>query len=166
MEIENKELFLRYAIPCGEVLVRRGDLREEMLKKLRDKIEMKRDIGLPVGRLFPVAGKMCSILAKNMGKERIDDDVIRKYFLHEHEKAIKWRSLFFKDIDLKECMVKPGRVMEAGKTVVLNTPLGKRVIDKNFEPELKRNDWVSMHYDHICEKLPKEEVKKLMRERK
>ena len=163
MEIKNKELFLRYAIPCGEVLVRRGDLQKEMLEKLSERIERKRDIDIPVGRLFPVAGKMCTVLAKEMGKERIDDDVIRRYFLHEHEKAIKWRRLFFKDIDLKECLVKPGRVMNAGEKVVLNTPLGKRVVEKNFEPELKKNDWVSMHYDHICEKLPRDHAKKMLR---
>ncbi|MBN2042324.1 MAG: hypothetical protein JW754_00795 [Candidatus Aenigmarchaeota archaeon] len=163
MEIENKELFLRYAIPCGEVLVRRGDLQMDMLEKLNEMIERKRDIDLPVGRLFPVAGRMCTILAKEMGKDRIDDDVIRRYFLHEHEKAIKWRSLFFRDIDLKKCMVKPGRVMETGERIVLNTPLGKRVTEKSFEPELRRNDWVSLHYDQICERLPNDQAKKMLR---
>ncbi len=164
--MSNKELFLRYAIPCGEVLVKRGDLNREVLKKLDERTRDGKDTKLPVEKYFPVAGKMCEILASRAGKSRIDEEDIRRYFLREHDKAIRWRRLFFKDVNLKECLVKPGRVMKAGEKTVLNTPLGRRVLEKNFEPEIRRNDWVSFHYDHICERLSSEQAKSMLRSRK
>jgi hypothetical protein len=161
--IRNKELFLRYAIPCGEVLVKRGDLRQEMLDKLDRSVREGREIDFPIENVFKVASRMCTILAKEEGKKEIDDDVIRRYFLFEHEKAIKWRSMFYPDVKLRDCLVYPARVMDARDMIRLSTPIGQKLVANTFENELRRRDWVSLHYDHISEKLDETTAKKMMK---
>ena len=162
LPIENKRLFLRYAIPCGEVLVRRGTLDPGTLEKLKNGILYNRDVKIDVASLFPVASRMCTIIARRMGKDVIDDEIIRRYFLFEHEKAIKWRAKIYPDISVRECMVYPARVLKTGEEIVINTVDGERVI-KTLDPEVRRGDFVVTHYDYISERVPNETAKKLLR---
>ncbi len=164
LPVKNKELFLRYAVPCGEVLVKRGDLRKELLKKLHDSVMYGQDIDLPVERFFPVASKMCTILAKKMGKKAIDDEVIRKYFLIEHEKALLWRKQIKPDINIKDCRVYPGRVIKiySGKALV-KTPMGEVMLRTDFVKNLKPRDWVTKHYDYVIEKIKTSYLNRMLR---
>jgi poly-beta-hydroxyalkanoate depolymerase len=80
LPIKNKELFLRYAIPCGEVLVRRGELQNDILEELSQSVSEGKEIRIPIEKIFKVASRMCTILAKQMRKKEIDEEVIRRYF--------------------------------------------------------------------------------------
>jgi len=166
LPIKDKELFLRYAIPCGEVLVNRGELRGELLAKLNDSVKNKEEIETPIENVFKVASRMCTILAKQMGKKEIDSEVIRKYFLIEHEKAIKWRKDIKPDLKIKDCLVYPGRVLRIDQDKVLvRTPLGEKLFRKDFADGLKKKDWVSTHYDYIAEKIKADHINKMLKKR-
>jgi hypothetical protein len=163
LPIRDKELFLRYAIPCGEVLVRRGELRHELLQKLNDSVAHGQDIDLPIEKMFKVASRMCTILAKRMGKSEIDEEVIRRYFMLEHEKAIKWRKQVRPDIKVRECMVYPGRVLRIDfDKALVKTPLGEALLRNDFTPDLHPGDRVSTHYDYVSEKIKPWHAKKML----
>ena len=163
LPIKDKELFLRYAIPCGEVLVRRGELREELLSELKESVENGQEIDAPVGEIFKVASRMCTILAKRLGKTEIDGEVIRRYFMFEHEKAILWRKQFRPDISIKDCMVYPGKVLRIDfDKALVQTPLGEAMLRNDFNQDLKKGDVVSTHYDFISEKIEKGHARKML----
>ncbi len=165
LPIQNKELFLKYAIPCGEVLVNRGELKERLLKKMKGSVIEQKELNYDIENIFKVATRMCTIIGTDMGKKQIDEDVIRKYFLHEHEKAIEWRMQIKPDVVPEKCRVYPGRVVnENNKGVLLNTPLGRVIAKTDFMDKLKTGDWVSSHYSQIAEKIPLKEADLMINE--
>jgi hypothetical protein len=164
LPIKDKELFLRYAIPCGEVLVNRGELKAGLLKKVTEAVENGQEVDAPVEDIFRVASRMCTIIAKRMGKTEIDEEVIRRYFLIEHEKAIRWRKLVRPDISVKDCKVYPAKVLKIdGNGALVRTPVGGKRLKDGFEKDLKKGDWVSAHYDYIPEKLKPEYVRRMQK---
>lgn len=156
----SKMLFLKYAIPCGNVLVRRRSLSKARLDKLKSKLLRGEEIK-DIEKIFKIAAGMCYIIAKKMKKKKIDKAVIRKYFWDEHSSAIEWRHKIYKDFDKKLCKVYPGKIIKAGKSAVVKTPIGKRKLRSDFVPGLRINDLVTVHYDYIIEKLTKGEFKRL-----
>jgi hypothetical protein len=164
LPIKDKELFLRYAIPCGEVLVRRGELREDLLKRISDSLKSRQEIDIPLENVFRVATRMCTILAKRMGRKEIDSEVIRRYFLIEHEKAIRWRKQIKPDISVKECKVYSGRVLRIDPDgILVKTRLGERMYRDDFAEDLQKKDWVSVHYDYIAEKIKSSQANKMIK---
>jgi len=154
LPIKDRELFLRYAIPCGEFLVRRGELRNEVLNRLNDSVKNGQETDIPIEETFKVASRMCTILARQMGKSEIDAEVIRRYFMVEHEKAVMWRKQVRPELKLEECLVYPGRVLKIGNDgILVRTPLGERMFRDDFAHGIKANDVVSVHYDYIAEKI-------------
>ena len=167
LPIRDKELFLRYAIPCGEVLVKRGELRHDLLRELNDSVANGQEIDMPVGNIFKVASRMCTILAKRMGKTEIDAEVIRRYFLLEHEKAIVWRKKVRPDISVKDGLVYPGKVLKIDfDKALVKTPLGEAMLRNDFTPGLRPGDQVSTHYDRVSEKLKREHMDSMLKQRR
>ena len=141
LPIKDKELFLRYAIPCGDVLVKRGELRHDLLQELNDSVANGQEIDMPVGKIFKVASRMCTILAKRMGKSEIDAEVIRRYFLLEHEKAIEWRKKLRPDISVKDCLVYPGKVLKIDfDKALVKTPLGEAMLTRLQMPAMQQDN--------------------------
>jgi hypothetical protein len=154
LPIRNKELFLRYAIPCGEVLVKRGELKMELLEKLRDNTSHGQEVDVDLGAVFGVAARMCTIIARRMGKSAIDDEVIRRYFLVEHDRAIEWRRLVKPDIDARECRVYPGKVLKIDDSgALVRTPIGDRALRTDLAGGLRKGERVSTHYNYVSEKI-------------
>ncbi|MCX6814529.1 MAG: hypothetical protein NTY20_02695 [Candidatus Aenigmarchaeota archaeon] len=166
LPIVDKELFLRYAIPCGEVLVKRGSLDPKLLKKAERIVTDGKTANIDPAKMFPTAAKMCTLIAHRMGKKEIDAEVIRRYFLFEHEKAVRWRMKIYPDIIPEKCIVYPARVLRSGELLLVNTPTGKKILDTRFAPEVKRGDWVSTHYSYAPEKISSETAKRMLRKRK
>ena len=166
LPITDNELFLRYAIPCGEVLVRRGSLDPRLLKKAERIVTDGKTANINPGEMFPTAAKMCTLIALRMRKKAIDAEVIRRYFLFEHEKAVRWRMKIYPDVVPEKCIVFPARVLRSGELLLVNTPAGKKILDMRFVPEVKRGDWVSTHYSYASEKIPSETAKRMLRKRK
>lgn len=166
LPISDRELFLRYAIPCGQVLVKRGEVREDLLKRLNDSVKNKGDTECQIEDVFKVASRMCTIIAKQMGRSEIDAPVIRRYFLAEHENAIRWRMQVRPELKMEDCLVYPGRVLKLGnENVMVKTPLGERMFRNDFAQDLKPRDWVSVHYDYVSEKISESHAS-MMRKRK
>ncbi len=164
LPIKNKELFLRYAVPCGEVLVRRGEVKAALLKQLNDSVRHGQPVDYPIEDVFRVASRMCTIIAKQMGRSEIDDEVIRRYFMVEHENAIRWRMQVRPELKLEECLVYPGRVLKiADEGLMVKTPLGERMFRADFAEGLKARDWVSVHYDYVAEKIRESHVNRMKR---
>jgi len=151
---ESKELFLKYAIPCGNVLIKRKKLSKEKINEIKEKLLKGKEVR-GIENTFRIAANMCYIISKKMRKKGIDKSVIRKYFWNEHSRAINWRHKIYKDFDPQLCKVYPGRVIKmkkAGKVLVL-TPIGKRRLRKEFIPDLAINDLVTVHYNYCIEKI-------------
>lgn len=165
LPITDKELFLRYAIPCGEVLVKRGSLDPKLLKKAERIVTDGKTANIDPAKMFPTAAKMCTLIAHKMGKKTINQEVIRRYFLFEHEKAVRWRMKIYPDVMPEKCIVYPARVLRSGELLLVNTPVGKRILDTRFAPEAKRGDWVSAHYSYAPEKIPSETAKRMLRKK-
>ncbi len=162
LPITNRDLFLRYAVPCGEVLARRGEVRKELLGQLNDSVKERQETDIPIESVFKVASRMCTIIARQMGKSAIDDEVIRRYFMVEHENAILWRMQVRPELKLEECLVYPGRVLKIGdEGILVKTPLGERMFRPDFAAGLKANDWVSVHYDYVSEKIRESHVNRM-----
>ena len=164
LPIKDRDLFLRYAIPCGEVLVNRGELKKEILGKMSEAVKQGKVIDFPIEDNFKVASRMCTIIAKKMGKNVIDSEVIRRYFLLEHEKAIRWRKQLRPDINVRECKVYPGRVLKIDEDhAIVKTPLGEAMLRSDFTAglKMKKGDWVSTHYDYVSEKLSTNHVNRM-----
>lgn len=158
---ESKRLFLSYAIPCADVLVRRKKISKDKLNKLKSDLIQGKDIN-GVEKIFVVASSMCYIISRKMKKKRIDKKLIRKYFWHEHKKAIDWRYNFYKDFNPVFCKVYPGKVIiKKRKTAVVLTPIGKLKLKTDFIPGLLVNDLVTVHYDYIVEKITNRQFKSL-----
>jgi hydrogenase maturation factor len=158
---EDKILFLRYAIPCGITLMNRGDLDEAVLDNLRQKTASG-DVGDvdPEGT-FKIAVRMCYLTARKLGKEKIDSEVVREYFWHDHEDAVNWRSEVFRDIRIDTCKVYPGKVVSVGEHATVSTEIGSIEFRRDFVPNLNKGDFVVTHYDHVVEKISEETAKKL-----
>ncbi len=150
---EGRMLFLRYAVPCGSVLASRGDLEEERLQYLKGCALEGRQ---PEGDLeddFPIAVRMCKLLAKRAGKDVIDCTVVRDYFLREHESAVEWRMQIYSDVG-PECLVERGNVLEVGPGSLEVDAGGKRKRARlGFVSDVRPGDTVSIHYGQAIEKL-------------
>jgi hypothetical protein len=166
LEIDDRDLFLKYAIPCGQVLVDRGSLDREVLENLRKRVAARRPPRESIEDCFPVAARMATIIAHRMGKERIDEEVIRRYFLSDHDQAVRWRSSIFPDIKVDECLIHPGRIVRReGDLLVAKTPRGELSLRGDFAPEAKRGDLVTVHYDFISEITGRKDFDRLLRMR-
>ncbi len=158
LPIKDRELFLRYAIPCGSVLVKRGSVSQEKLEQLEQGLLSGRPIEEDLGRIFGVGVRMLTILARRMGKKEIDREVIRKYFWFEHPDCINERVKTYPDVVPEKCMVLPGKVLEEG---LVQTPLGKRKVRTDFVPDAKPGDWMTVHYSYIVEKITEKQAGEL-----
>ncbi|MBL7160823.1 MAG: hypothetical protein ISS93_03170 [Candidatus Aenigmarchaeota archaeon] len=150
MNPNDRLLFLKYALPCGQTLVKRGELSQGKLDSLIQKVSCSLDVP-DAERIFKVAYAHCSLLAKRAGKP-IDQKIIRQYFLEKHDEVIDKRFQEMRDFDPVQCQVLRGEVLEAGEKAVVKTPSGTREFRTDFAPDLERGDRVILHWDFVVEK--------------
>jgi hypothetical protein len=155
MQVEDRLLFLKYALPCAGTLVKRGAISQERVDNM---VKMVSDGKLPeegAEGVFKVAFAMCSIIAMRMGKKSIDADVIRQYFLMEHSKVVEDRFEYMRDFNPVACKTYAGKVVEAGKdSAVVRTALGEKEYRTVFARDVKKGDEVAVHYNFIIERIP------------
>lgn len=162
LPVKDKELFLKYAIPCGRVLVKRGAITQKFLDEMRERVVSGGKLRDEYVNSFKVALFQLSEIARREGKEEINYETIRKYFYSkEHDNAIEWSSKFNKYVDEKLCRVKPGRILEIDHDAIAETPLGELKIKLDFIPDAKVGDYVTVHYDHGCEIISEELAKEM-----
>lgn len=144
MELVERELFLRYALPCGKNLVKHGRISQS---------ELDKGMGIDEHH-FKVGLFMCEQAAKKLGKTVIDRDAIRQYFWFDHDRLVKEHELIDKSINPNLCIVYPGEYLGNGR---VRTPVDERNVNISFVPNVKLGDYVTVHYNHICEIITKKE---------
>jgi hydrogenase maturation factor len=165
MDFENEEarlVFLRYALPCSETLVKRGVISQSYRRRLMKAIFLNKKIPENSEKIFKVANLMCEKIAKRFGKKSIDKNIVRKYFLFNHDKIVDRRYKIFRDFDPLICRLYSGKVinMKNGKAVV-QTIIGRKKYKMYPFQNLKKGDSVVVHRDIVIEKINESLAKKL-----
>ena len=145
MKLADNALFLKYAVPCGSVLVARGTITQQQLDN-------------PTPGMFKVGLFMCGQVAKRLGKKAIDKEAIRQYFWHDHDRHLAEHRRLNKDVDPALCTVYPGEYLGNG---VARLPIGRRKVNISRTPKLKKGDYATVHYHHACEEITKKEFEYL-----
>lgn len=160
--ISAKRLFLLYAHPCGDVLVKRGTVSRRALDSLRSALMGHGK--LPSAQLFSAAFSRLQEYAGKR-KRKITPALVREYFLAQHNKVVLRVAKKKKDVIPKRCFIVPGRLLKLGKgKAAASTPFGSRKIIIGLVPKLKTGDMVAIHYDYACETIPQAEFRRLWRE--
>ena len=149
---ETRLLFLKYALPCAPTLVKRGLVSQYEIKNLVKNISQREKVLTRPEKIFKTANSMCARIAKNLGKKCVDKEVIRKYFLFEHDKVVDKRYDAFRDFDAMRCRTFAGKVLDANKTIV-QTLTGKKKYRDDFVLGLKKGDYVVIHRNFVVEKV-------------
>jgi hypothetical protein len=150
-------LFLKYALPCAGTLVRRGNVSQQYVDSLISVVSAGETPVEDAQSMFKVANAMCSGIAERMGKEKVDCEVIRQYFLLEHSEVVLDRYRLMKDFDPIDCNTYKGRVMSVdGGFAVVNTKLGERKYRTDFVPGICAGDRVVVHWDFVVERVPQD----------
>lgn len=158
MEINEKDrlLFMKYALPCAGTLVKRGSMLQKDVDTLIDIVKNGQKVPEGAEKNFKVAMAACTFIAKEKGKDLIDEDIIHEYFLLRHDDVIDRRYEEMQDFDPMACRVQFGEIEDIEKefaTVV--TPDMRRKFRTDFVPGIKKNDKVVTHWDFVVEKKAK-----------
>lgn len=162
MNSEDRLLFLRYALPCASTLVRRGKVSQDSIDSLIKVVSEGKKPPEDTEKIFVVANTMCNKIAKGMGKNGVDSEVVRTYFLFEHSDVVNDRFELMKDFNPVYCKTYPGKVISrATDSAIVETILGRKNYKTIFADKIKAGDEVVVHYDYIIERINKETVKKM-----
>jgi hypothetical protein len=152
---EDRILFLKYALPCAGTLVKRGKTTKEHVESLVKLVSAGRAPEEDAESMFKVATTMCDSIATRIGKESVDSDVIRQYFLLEHSEVVDDRHALMRDFDPISCKTYVGSVQDArGGEATVRTILGDRRYRTDFTKTLKVGDNVVVHWNFVVEKVP------------
>lgn len=160
-KISNKELFLKYAFPCGQVLINRGNISQEFHDEIKEAIVKNKQLKEDYIQPFKVALFFLTEIAKKQGKNVIDKEVIHGYYFERHDDVVKWRAEVKPDVIVDLCRVKPGKILNIDKEATVETPIGTLEIKMDFIPNAKVGDFITVHYDYGCEIITEELSKKL-----
>ncbi|MEM7821385.1 MAG: hypothetical protein QXX38_01040 [Candidatus Aenigmatarchaeota archaeon] len=144
MEIEDKNIFFSYALPCLENPKKKIKIGREEVRRLLFLHEFGEKIPDGNEKLFEVALFYLKKIAKKMGKKKIDKEVIRRYFLKEHNKIPGIR---------EKCKVKFGKVLKVGKNPLVKV-CGKVKKYRSFL-DVRTGDAVVIHWNYIVDKPEK-----------
>jgi hydrogenase maturation factor len=165
MDFKNKEsrlLFFKYAIPCAETLAKRGVITQRYRKKLMKNVIFNKKIPKDTEKFFKIAYAMCEKIARRAKKKSIDENVVRRYFLFEHDKVVDSRYESFKDFNPLQCRVFPGKILKIkNKEALIKTIIGKKKYRTNFIQNLRIGDCVVVHRSFTVEKISENMLKKL-----
>jgi len=158
-----RRLFLKYAVPCGKIYVKRSLMDKKYFNNLIDVVANKKKIPEGAESTFKLALEMCSKAAKNLGKNRIDEETVRQYFWFDHDAIAKKRHELMRDFKLEECIIYPGEVKSVNRRALVSTPVRTNFYRTDFVPDLIKDYNVTVHYDFVVEVIPKEKSQLLWR---
>jgi hydrogenase expression/formation protein HypC len=165
MNFENDEsrlLFLKYALPCADTLVERGFVTQKSIRELIKNISLNKEIKEHPEKIFRTANFMCGKIARRIGKKCIDKNIIRRYFLFEHDKVVDSKYKLFKDFNSMQCRIFSGKIIKVkNKEALVQTIIGSKEYKIDFIPNLKIGDYVVVHRNFIVEKINESVFKKL-----
>ena len=158
----SKILFLKYALPCAGTLVKRGSISNKLIEESVRNLSLNRKLSGHPEKFFKTAYAMCEKIARRANKKSIDENVIRRYFLFEHDKVVDSRYKAFKDFNPMQCRVFSGKILKIkNKRALIKTIIGKKRYRTNFIQNLKKGDCVVVHRSFAVEKISGSILKKL-----
>lgn len=150
LDAQAELLFLKYAIPAISCHSFTQNQRDLFAKQVSE--EILPDINLE--KTFGLAILLCKTLTKFRDKMLIDSDVIREYFLIEHNTSVDYRhNLGEKNLDPLLCKTYIGNVTEIGNGYARVLDRGEMKYNTVFVADVKIGDKVAVHYDFITEKI-------------
>lgn len=153
MEISDLKLFLRYSLPCADTLVKRGWVERDIVELELENAAITGSIpNIDVRDIFTVAFARCSLVAKQMGKDSIDKDVIRKYFWEKHDEAIAEQHKQMGDFDKVECRITHGTVKSVSPLIV-EVDGNEKTCQNQYRLDISEGDHVVIHYSRLVEKI-------------
>jgi len=157
VEISNRLLFFKYALPCSKTLEERGSLSREKRLEMLELVKSGKEPQAGSENYFKVAMAHLDFIAMQKKLNRITDEVIREYFLFGHDEAVDERYGLMGDFDPESCRTYSGIVRSAnGNIVQVYTPMGTREFNGDLVSGIKEGDIVSTHRGYVVEKIPKE----------
>jgi hydrogenase maturation factor len=155
-------LFLRYALPCSQELIDKRMVTQERINALMELVSKDKLPEEGAEGIFKVAVAMCTIIAMKAHKKTIDADVIRQYFLMDHNKAVDEQFELRKDFDHVECKTYAGKVLKVGAdSAIVKTAIGEKRCRTDFVKNLKEGDNVAVHFGFAVEHISDSIVKKM-----
>lgn len=155
MKIEDRLLFLKYALPCAGTLVKRGAITQDYLDDLVHTVSEGKVPAEDAESIFKVANAMCTKIGERMNKASIDAEVIRTYFLLEHSAVVDDRYALMKDFDPVSCRTYARTIVEAGKDyAIIETGSGRKKYRTDFAKSVREGDCVIVHWNFVVEKVP------------
>lgn len=152
----NKALFLRYALPCADKLIERGETTKEYIEEIKRCLRNRERIKNEYLKIFKVAFAFCEELGKKLKKNAMDEEIIRKYFWFEHDKIVDLTGACI------ECKILPGRVEKiSNNKAIVMTPIGKKTCSLELAEEIKKGDYVTLHLNFVIEKISRKNAKTL-----
>lgn len=150
--------FFKYAFPCTFLKFNRG----EITKKEYGELEKKFIVGdspskKELEKIYPFAFKMIKRLAKRTRRAYWGIDVIKEYWLREHNKIIESDEPYYKceTSEFKDsCKVHKAEVIEKKRnTIIVRYGNKKREVYNAIVPDAKKGNIVTIHFDYAIEKL-------------
>jgi hydrogenase maturation factor len=170
MNIEDKLLFLKYALPsivgkagcpgsCSGALVK---FSESQINDFVKQVSENKVPDIDIEKTFKFATTMCTHIAMEMGKSSIDSEVVREYFLFEHNSVVDERFELRKTFDSVACKTYPGKIVSLDKELAtVETRIGKKEYSTSFLKDAKVGELVAVHFNYITERISMETEKKM-----
>jgi hydrogenase maturation factor len=167
---EAKLVFLRYALPsmvgkagglgsCSGMPI---NFTESQISEFVKQVSEDKVPELDIGKTFRVANAMCTLIATKMEKSEIDEEVIREYFLFEHNGFVIRRSEEGEKFDHIACKTYAGKIIRVNDGLALvHTSAGEKEYLTSFLKNAKVGESVAVHFDYIAERISSETVKKM-----
>ncbi|MBU0472481.1 MAG: HypC/HybG/HupF family hydrogenase formation chaperone [Nanoarchaeota archaeon] len=153
-----EQFFLKYSFPCAHVLVEMGSIDEAKLEELKKNVLNNEIMNRgELMMLFPSAFRRISEVASRMNKPVWNVDVMKRYFLEEHNDYIDKRDgnySKFTDGFADFCKVYRGEVIHKDGDA-LTVRFGERVrtVFSDILPGVVVGDKVTFHQAFAVEKV-------------
>jgi len=153
-----EQYFLRYALPCSYVLINQGMLSKEEQEELESKLKKNKNLSKKeLEKIFKAAFRRIKELAVKMNKDYWDIEVIRRYWLEEHNNYIDKGDGHYSKFseDFRElCKVYKAKVTEINNNILTVSYNNKtRKVFSDLLSKVKINDIVTIHQGYAIEVL-------------
>ncbi len=166
IEMEGDEtmlIFLKFAIQCSGSPLNRPLISPEMEANAAELVSHNKLPEKGFERKYRLAYAGCSITAHEMGKKKIDKEVVLEYFLHRHNINLDADlAMGFTFRDEIDCKTYPGVITKLNnKFAVVETPAGEMHCSRIFASGLETGALVAVHRNVIAMQISRETAEKM-----
>jgi hypothetical protein len=155
MEMRDDEarlVYLRFALQCCDSPINRVHISVEEEETAIGLVSQGKLPERGFEKKFRQAYAVCTIIAKEMGKEEIDSEVVLRYFLQLHNPNLdRDLEMGYTFRDSVDCKTYPGKIKKIDDdSAVVDTPVGEIVCRRVFALDLKEGALVAVHRNTIA----------------